>query len=133
MSVEARRRARSAMAATWSHDGGVVQISVYALMHVLKPNPEVDDCPGNGLHLYYLTGVRATNQVIAFHLIYNRSLACDEGTRLDHCDVISITSEPGMTIIMLGRLYFMLSYRVTPTIVTPVQHGRRATARPYAV
>jgi hypothetical protein len=83
--------------------------------------------------LYYLIGVRATNQVIAFHLIYNRSLPCDEGTRLDRCDVISITSEPGMTIIMLGRLYFMLSYWVTPTVVATVQHGRCAAARPYAV
>jgi hypothetical protein len=48
-------------------------------------------------------------------LIYNRDLACGEDARLDYYNVISTTGEHGMSIITLGRLYFMLSCRLTPT------------------
>jgi hypothetical protein len=60
---------------------GVVRISVHALMHILEPDPMAGNCPGNGLCC--LTGVRATNRVIACSLIYNRNLAYDEVTILD--------------------------------------------------
>jgi hypothetical protein len=49
------------------------------------------------------------------------------------CDVISVIGKPDTTIIKLGRLYFMLSYWLTPTDVTSVQHGRRAAARPQTI
>jgi hypothetical protein len=77
--------------------------------------------------------VHATIWVIACSLISNRNLACSEDTRLDCCDVISIDGDLGMAIIMLGKLYFMLSCRLTRTDVTSVQHGRRVAARPQAI
>jgi hypothetical protein len=79
-----------------------------------------------------LTELHATIRVIACSLICNRNLACDEGTRLDCCDVISVVGELGMDIIMLGKIYSVLSYRLAPTDVTPVQHGRHAAARSQA-
>jgi hypothetical protein len=85
---------------------------------------------GNGLHLYCLTRQHTIIQVIACSLICNKNLAYNEGTRLDCYDVTSATSEFGMIIIMLGRLYFVLPCRLTPTDATPMQHGRRATVRP---
>jgi hypothetical protein len=54
-----------------------------------------------------LTGLHAIDWAIVCSLIYNRNLACGEGTRLDCCDMI--------TIITLARLYFVLSCRLTPT------------------
>jgi hypothetical protein len=78
---------------------GAVQIFMRALMHVLEPDLEADDCPGNGLYCYCLIGVHATNRVIACSLIYNRNLACGVGTSLDYCDVISVAGELGMVII----------------------------------
>jgi hypothetical protein len=97
------------MATTWSHGcrGGVL-ISVRALMCVLEPDPEASDCPGGGLHWYYLTGLHATNRVITCSLICYRNLAYDEGIRLNCYDVISAAGELGMTIITLGRLLSML-------------------------
>jgi hypothetical protein len=77
--------------------------------------------------------MHATNRVIACSFIYNSYLACGEGRRLDYCDVISAAGEPGMAIIMLDRLYFMLSCRVTLIDVAPVQHGRRAAMRPQVI
>jgi hypothetical protein len=38
--------------------------------------------------------------------------------------MISSAGELGTTIITLDRLYFMLSCQLTPTNVTPMQHGR---------
>jgi hypothetical protein len=112
------------MTATWSHDGEVVRISVCALMHVLDQDPEIGNCTDNGLHLYYLTMVLATNQlVIACSLSRNRNLACGEGTRLHCCIVFSVVGEFGMAIIMLGRLYFMLSCQLTPIDVALMLHG----------
>jgi hypothetical protein len=109
---------------------GVVRISVCTLMRILGPNPKADDCPGNGLDLYCLIQLHAINQVIACSLICYRILAYGEGKRLDCCDIISVADALGMTIIMLVRLYFVLSCRLTPSDVAPVQHGRRATVRP---
>jgi hypothetical protein len=102
-------------------------------MSVLDTDSEVGDCPGNWRHLYCLTRVHTTNRVIACSLIYNRNLACDEGKRLDCYDVMSIAGELGMTIITLGILYFMLSYQITPTDATPMQHGRHAAVRPQVI
>jgi hypothetical protein len=103
-----------------------VQISVHALMRILEQDPEVGDCPSNGLHLYCLTGLHATNRVIACSLICNRNLACGKGIRLDCCDVISVAGELGMVIITLDRLFSMLSCRLAPTDVALVQYGRHA-------
>jgi hypothetical protein len=61
------------------------------------------------------------------------SLACGEGTRLDCCDVILATRELGMTIIKLGRLYFVLSCRLAPSDVMVMQHKRCKAVRPQAV
>jgi hypothetical protein len=78
-------------------------------MCVLEPDPKAGDCLGNELLLYCMTRVHATNQVIVCSLIYNKNLVCGEGVRLDCCDVISATSEPGMAIITLDRLCVVLS------------------------
>jgi hypothetical protein len=101
-------------------------------MCVLKPDSETGDCPGNGLHRYCLTRVHITNRVIACSLICNRDVACVKGKRLDCCDVSSAAGELGMVIIMMGRLYFVLSCRLDPTDVAPVQRRRRAAVRPHA-
>jgi hypothetical protein len=103
---------------------GDVQISVLALMHVLKLGPKAGGYPGNGMHLYGLTGLHTTNHVIACSLIYNRNLVYDEGTRPDYCDMISAASD-------LGRLYFMSSCRLAPTDATPVLHGSNAAVWPH--
>jgi hypothetical protein len=71
---------------------GVVRISVRTLMHVLDQDPKVGDCPGNGLHMYCLTRMHATNRVIVSSVIYNMDLVCGEGTRLDCYDMISTTA-----------------------------------------
>jgi hypothetical protein len=47
------------------------------------------------------------------------------GIRLDSCDVISTAGNLGMAIITLGRLFFMLSCRLTPIDAPSVQHGWR--------
>jgi hypothetical protein len=104
---------------------GVAQIPDHALMCILEPDPKAGGCPRNELSLHCLTGVHTTNRVIACSLIYNQNLACDEGTRLDYCDVIFVVGELGMTIITLDKLYFMLSCQLAPTNVTLVQHERR--------
>jgi hypothetical protein len=117
------------MAAMWSHDGeGRVNLCL-----CIEPDPEVGGCMGNELHLYCLTGMHATIQVIARSLIYTRNLACGESIRLDCCDVIFTTCELGMTIITLSRLYFVVSCRLAPTDVAHVQDGRCAAARSQAV
>jgi hypothetical protein len=82
----------------------VVQIPVYALINVLDSYMEVGSSPGDGLHLYGLTGLHTINQVIACSLIYNINLACGEGIRVDCCDVIATTSDYNMTIITLDKL-----------------------------
>jgi hypothetical protein len=102
-------------------------------MHVLDPDPGASDCPGNKLHLYWFIGVLATNRVIACSLIRNQNLACGEGTRLDYCDVIFAVDELDMTIITLGRLYFMLSCQLAHTDVALMLHGRPAAVRPQAI
>jgi hypothetical protein len=68
--------------------------------------------------MYYLTRLHTINQIIMCPIIYNTNLACGERTRLDCCDVISATGKLGMTITTLGKLYFMLSCRLTPIDVT---------------
>jgi hypothetical protein len=97
---------------------GAMRICVRALMQIINPNPKAGGCPGNGLHLYYLVGVHATNRVITCSLIYIKNIPCDECIRLDYYDVISTADELGMTIITLGRLYFLLSCWLTPTDAT---------------
>jgi hypothetical protein len=104
-----------------------------SLPHILKPDPEVGGCPGNGLPLYCLFEVHATNRVIVGPLICNRNLACGEGTGLDYCNVIFVAGELGMDIIMLGRIYFMLSCWLAPTNVTPMQHKRRVAVKPQMI
>jgi hypothetical protein len=74
----------------------------------LHPDLEVGDCLGNGLYLYYWTGLHTTNRVITCSLICYRNLAYGEGIRLNCYDVISAAGELGMTIITLGRLLSML-------------------------
>jgi hypothetical protein len=94
-------------------------------MHVLNQDLDTCDYPSNELLWFYLTGLQATNQVIACPLICNMNLACRESTRLDCCDVIFAAGELGMTIISLGRLYFVLSCQLAPTDVVSMQHGSR--------
>jgi hypothetical protein len=79
-------------------------------MHVLEPDPGACSCPGEGLHWYFLIMLHAINLVIVCSFICTRSLACDEGTRLNYCDVISTAGELAMTIIMMDKLYIILSY-----------------------
>jgi hypothetical protein len=102
-----------------------MQIPVCALMRVLDADLEAGNRPGNGLSLYCLTRFHAIDRAISCSLICNRNLACGEDTRLDCCDVISIIGDFHMTIIMLSRLYFMLSCQLTPINAPPVHHGRR--------
>jgi hypothetical protein len=71
--------------------------------------------PGNGLHLYCLTGQHAIIWVIACSLICNKYLAYGEGTRLYYYNIIAATRDHGMAIITLDLLYFMLSCRLAPT------------------
>jgi hypothetical protein len=111
---------------------GIVRISVCALMCILKLDPEVGNCSGNGLNQFCSTGAHTTNWVITCSHIYNRNLVCGDGTSLDYCNVISITGELDMTIITLGRLYFVLFCRLAPTNVAAVRHGQRAAVRPHA-
>jgi hypothetical protein len=120
MFIGARRCACSAMATMWLNGDGAMRISICALMRVIEPDPEVGDCPGNGIYLYCLTGVHVTNRIIPCSFIHNKNLACNEGTRLDYSDVISATGEPGMAIITLSRLYFVLSCRLSPTDDVPM-------------
>jgi hypothetical protein len=87
--------------------------------------------PGQRAALVLLRRVARYNEVIACSPINNRNLACDEGTRLDYCDVISDAGETGMAIIMLGRLYLVLSCWLAPTNATPMQHGRCVAVRPH--
>jgi hypothetical protein len=47
--------------------------------------------------------------------------------------VIFVAGELGMDIIMLGRLYFMLSCWLAPTNVTPMQHKRRVAVKPQMI
>jgi hypothetical protein len=82
----------------------VVRIPIYALINVLDSDTEVGSSPGDGLHLYGLTGLHTINRVIACSLIYNMNLACGEGIRVDCCDTIATISDYNMTIIMLGKL-----------------------------
>jgi hypothetical protein len=133
MSIGAQRHAHSAMAAMWLHGDGSVRVSASVLMRALDHDPEASGCPSNWLHLYCLTRLHAANRVIAYSLICNQNLVCGEGTRLDCCNVISATGELGMTIITLGRLYFMLSCRFAPTDVVLVLHGRRTAVRPHVI
>jgi hypothetical protein len=69
MSIGAQRCAHSTMAAMWSHGGGAERVSVHALTHVIELDLKANDCPSNGLHLYSLIEVHATNWVIACSLI----------------------------------------------------------------
>jgi hypothetical protein len=48
-------------------------------------------------------------------LICNMNLACDQGTRLDCYDMITTIGDYDMAIIMLVRLYFVLSLCLAPT------------------
>jgi hypothetical protein len=55
-------------------------------------------------------------------LIYNMNLACDQGTRLHCCDMITTTGDYDMVIITLVRLYFVLSLCLTPTDALSVMY-----------
>jgi hypothetical protein len=118
------------LALRWSPRGcaimEVVRIPVHALMHVLDTDLEADYCLGNGLLLSGLTGFHAIDSTKVYFLICNRNLACDKGIRLDCCGVIVATGDFGMVVIMLGRLYFMLSCWLAPTDASYMQYGRRA-------
>jgi hypothetical protein len=61
-----------------------------------------------------LTGLHTTIWVIACTLISNRNLACGDGASLDCYDVMAAVGDYNMTIITLGRLYLVLSFRLTP-------------------
>jgi hypothetical protein len=76
--------------------------------------------------IVWLTRLHAINRVIVCSLICNRNLACGESTRLDCYIMIATTGDYGMAIIMLGRLYFMLSCWLTPTDALFVLYGWRA-------
>jgi hypothetical protein len=91
----------------------VERILVCALMHVLKLDLKAGSSPGNGLHLYSLTGLHAINRVITCSRICNRNLPCGEGKRSDSCDVIATTGDYDMTIITMGilLLHVVLSVR----------------------
>jgi hypothetical protein len=110
------------MIAMWLCSHGAVQIPIHALMHVLDIDLESSNRSGNGLHLYCLIGFHAIDRAIAHFLICNRNLACGKGTRLNCCEVIASTGDYSMTIIMLGRLYSMLSCRLAPTDASSVQY-----------
>jgi hypothetical protein len=110
------------MIAMWLCSHGAVQIPIHALMHVLDIDLEASNRPGNELHLYCLISFHAIDRAIAHFLICNRNLACGKGTRLNYCEVIASTGDYGMTIIMLGRLYSMLSCRLAPTDASSVQY-----------
>jgi hypothetical protein len=92
-------------------------------MHVLDPYLDAGGYPGDGLHRAGLTGRHATDWVIKCSIICNRNLVCGEGTRLNCCDVITTTGDYDMAIITLDRLYFVLSYRLTPTDIVYVPYG----------
>jgi hypothetical protein len=47
--------------------------------------------------------------------------------------VISITTELGVAIITLGRIYFVLSWWLAPTDVMPVLYRRRVSVRPQVI
>jgi hypothetical protein len=85
----------------WRGDYGLTwrRISICALKHILELDPEAGSCPGNGIHLYCLTRVHATNRVIACSLIYNRNLAYGEGTRLECCDMQHGHHHTGQTLL----------------------------------
>jgi hypothetical protein len=93
-------------------------------MHVLDIDLEVGNGPHNGLDLYFFTVFHAINRAIACSLICNQNLTCIKGTKLDYYDVIPATSNFDMAIIMLGRLFFMLSYWLAPTDAPSIQHER---------
>jgi hypothetical protein len=113
---------------------GAKRISVCALMHVLKPNPEAGGCLGNVLHLYCLIGLHATTWVIVCSLICNWNLAYNEGSRIDCWDMIFAASEPSMTIIItLGRLYFMLFCWLPPINAACVWSGHTFIIRASGV
>jgi hypothetical protein len=80
----------------------------------------------NGLHKYCWTGQHAINRLIACSIIFNRNIACGKRTRLDCCDMISVTDNLDMAVITLGRLFFILSYRFAPTNAPFVLHVRRS-------
>jgi hypothetical protein len=61
----------------------VVLLPFRALMHVLDSELEVGSSPGDGPHLYGLTGFHTINPIIVCSFICNRNLACSEGIRLD--------------------------------------------------
>jgi hypothetical protein len=90
-----------------------MRVSIRALMCVLELELEASNFLSNGLHLYCLTGFYYTNRVMECSFI---------------CDVISTAGELGMTIITLGRLYFVFSCRLAPTDVVSMQHRRRVVA-----
>jgi hypothetical protein len=96
------------------------------LTHVLNPDSEAGDFSDDGLYLYCLTGLHATNRVITCSLIHNRNLVFGEGTRLAYCDVIDAAGDIGMVIIMMGGLFFVLSYRLALTDAPSMQHEGRA-------
>jgi hypothetical protein len=93
-------------------------------MCTLDPDLEVVNCSGNGLYMCNFNEQHTINRVIACFLICNKNLACSKGTRLDYYDMICAVGDFGMTIIMLDRLFFMLSCRLTPTNAPFMQHER---------
>jgi hypothetical protein len=99
---------------------GAMRISVLVLMCVLDQDLGVGNCPGYGMHLYSLIRLHTTNWVIICSLICNRNLTYNEGIRLDCYNMICATSELGMPIITLDRLFFMLSCCLAPTDVMSV-------------
>jgi hypothetical protein len=73
-----------------------------------------------------LIRLHAIDCVIVCLFICNRNLAYDKVTRLDCCDVITTTGDYGMSILTLGRLFFVLPSRLTPTDVVSVAYRRCA-------
>jgi hypothetical protein len=126
MFIGAQRCAYSAMVAMWLHHGGGCTNPCPRIDAHTYSDLEASDSLSNGLHLYCLIGQHAINRVIAYSFIYNSNLTYVEGTRLDHCNVISTASDFGIVIITLDRLFFMLSCWFTPTNTSSAQHERRA-------
>jgi hypothetical protein len=72
-----------------------------------------------------LIKLHTIGRVIACSFICNRDLACGRGTRLDCCDVNVTPGDYGIAIVTLGRLYFVLSYRLAPPDALSVLYERR--------
>jgi hypothetical protein len=79
--------------------------------------------PGQWVASFVLTRLHTLVRVIACSLINNMNLPCSDGASLDCCDVMVVTSDYGMAIIMLDMIYFLLSYWLTPSYALYVLYG----------